>query len=77
MEKVIEKILEYVEPDGEITGESSLKYDCGLTSFDTTCVVGDLCEMYGVGDGDVNLRKINTVRELYEALEAARAAQKA
>ena len=71
MEKIIEKILEYVEPDCEITADSTLKYDCGLTSFDTTCVVGELCEAYGVSDSDVNLRKIRTVGELYEALEAA------
>lgn len=71
MEKIIDKILEYVEPDGEITADSTLKYDCGLTSFDTTCVVGELCEMYGVSDSDINIRKINTVGELYRALEAA------
>ena len=45
MEKIIEKILEYVEVDGEITAESSLKLDCGLTSFDTTCLIGPQCRI--------------------------------
>ncbi len=76
LEKVIETILEYVEPDEEITGKSTLKYDCGLTSFDTTCVVGELCERFGVSENDINLRKIGTVGELYDALTAAQKTQK-
>ena len=77
METIIETILQYVEPDGEIGGDSSLKYDCGLTSFDSTCVIGDLCARYGVSESDLNVRKIATVRDLYEALEAAAAARNA
>lgn len=73
METVIDTILQYVEPDGEITGDSSLKYDCGLTSFDSTCVVGDLCARYGVPESALDIRRIGTVRDLYEALEAAAA----
>ncbi len=70
METVINTILEYVEPDEEITGDSRLKEDCGLTSFDTTCVVGQLCETFGVSPADLPIRSIKTVRELYEALTA-------
>ena len=71
MEMIIDTILEYVEPDEAITGDSRLKEDCGLTSFDSTCVVGQLCEAYEVSPSDLPLRSIRTVRELYEALEAA------
>lgn len=72
MDTVINAILEYVEPDEEITGDSRLKEDCGLTSFDTTCVVGQLCEAYAVSPANLPIRSIKTVRELYEALVAAK-----
>ena len=68
MEQIIEKILEYVDPDVEITADSDLKYDCGLTSFDSTCVIGDLCKMYGVKPEQLDMRAIRTVGELYSAL---------
>ncbi len=71
MDKIIDIILNYVEPDSEITGDSLLKQDCGLTSFDTTCVIGELCELYGISDKDLEIRKVKTVADLYEALEKA------
>ena len=71
MDKIINAILNYVEPDEEITGDSRLKQDCGLTSFDTTCLIGELCEKYKVSDKALNPRTIRTVRDLYEALEKA------
>ena len=73
MEKIIDIILNYVEPDEEITGDSRLKQDCGLTSFDTTCVVGELCELYGADPAALDLRSVKTVAELYHALETAKA----
>lgn len=73
MEKIIDVILNYVEPEDEITGSSRLKQDCGLTSFDTTCVVGELCELYGVDPSAMDLRAVRTVAELHAALEAAAA----
>ena len=62
-----------LNPDEEITGASRLKQDCGLTSFDTTCVVGELCELYGVEPSALDLRAVKTVAELHAALEAAKA----
>ena len=73
MEKIIDIILNYVEPDEEITGNSRLKQDCGLTSFDTTCVVGELCELYGVDSAVLDMRAVRTVEDLHMALEAAKA----
>lgn len=70
MEKIIEKILEYVEVDGEITAESSLKLDCGLTSFDTTCLIGDLSAEFGVDEKSIDIRNIKTVGELAAAFGA-------
>ena len=42
METIINKILEFVEPEEEITPKSTLKGDCGLTSFDTVQDLADL-----------------------------------
>ena len=64
MEAIIEKILEFVEPDEEITAESTLKNDCGLSSFDTVCLVDDLCRDYGKNVDDINVRDIRTVQDL-------------
>ena len=72
MEQIIEKILEYVDPDCEVTADSDLKYDCGLSSFDSTAVIGELCRMYGVKAESLNVRAIKTVGDLYNALEAAK-----
>lgn len=77
MDEIINVILNYVEPDEEITGDSLLKQDCGLTSFDTTCIVGELCDKYGVSDKDLKIRSIRTVRDLYDALEKAAEEKKA
>ncbi len=67
MDKIIESILEYVEVDGEISASSNLKLDCGLTSFDTTCLIGDLCAEFGKDEESIDLRKIKTVGDLAEA----------
>lgn len=65
MEKIIETILNYVEPDEEITAESSLKNDCGLTSFDMVCLIDELSAQFGVEVADTEVRKCSTVGELY------------
>ena len=57
MEHIIETILNYVEPDGEITGDSLLKQDCGLTSFDTVSLYGELTREYGVPENLPALRR--------------------
>lgn len=66
MEKIISKILEYVEPDCEITGSSLLKADCGLSSFDMLCLVESLCSEYNVDSEKINIRKCRTVADLAE-----------
>lgn len=67
MDKIIEKIYDYVEVDGEITAESTLKADCGLTSFDTTCLVGDLCAEFGKDEKSIDMRNLKTVGDLAAA----------
>ena len=68
METLIEKILEYVDPEGPVTADSLLTQDCGLSSFDSACLVGELCAEYGVSEDDPALVKARTVGELYAAL---------
>lgn len=64
MNELIEKILEYVEPDDEITPDSLIKTDCGLTSFDMTCILNDLCSETGVDYKSINFAALRTVRDI-------------
>ena len=71
MQMILDIMQEYVEPEGEIGPDSSLKYDCGLTSFDLTCFTGDLCRKAGVDPDALDLRKLRTVGDLTDALDRA------
>lgn len=64
MNKVIEAILNYVEPEEEITLDSKLKGDCGLSSFDMICLVEELSDTFNVTADSVELKKCVTVRDL-------------
>ena len=64
MDRIIETILEFVEPEEEITAESTLKGDCGLTSFDTVCLLDALCSEFGKNVDDVKVRECQTVQDL-------------
>ena len=72
MEHIIETILNYVEPENEITGASLLRQDCGLTSFDTVSLFGELTREYGVPEDLPALRLAKTVQDVYDALDAAK-----
>ena len=60
MDRIIEIILEFVEPEEEITAESTLKGDCGLTSFDTVCLIDE----FGKNVDDIAVRECQTVQDL-------------
>ena len=64
METIIETILEFVEPEEEITAESTLKGDLGLTSFDSVCLLDALCEKFGKNVDEINVRECQTVQDL-------------
>lgn len=64
MNKIIETILNYVEPDEEITMDSKLKADCGLSSFDMICLVEELSTEYNVTVDNAELKKCVTVKDL-------------
>ena len=65
MEKLIDLILEYVEPDEEITGNSNLRNDCGLTSFDMMCLIDELGKRENVTLAFEDVRGCVTVADLY------------
>ena len=64
MDRIIETILEFVEPEEEITADSTLKGDCGLTSFDTVCLLDALCNEFGKNVDDIAVRECQTVQDL-------------
>ncbi len=64
METIIETILEFVEPDCEITAESSLRGDCGLSSFDSICLLDALCAKFNKEVNETVIRECHTVQDL-------------
>lgn len=67
-EEIKEIILDYVEPDDEITAESRLKADCGLSSFDMMCLTDAINEKYGIKLSFENIRSCLRVGELCETV---------
>ena len=64
MDKIIETILQFVEPEEEITPASTLRGDCGLTSFDSVCLLDALCNEFGKNVDEINVRECQTVQDL-------------
>ena len=64
METIIDTILNYAEPEGEITEKTTLRGDLGLTSFDTVCLAEDLCRAFGKSVDEINVRECQTVGDL-------------
>lgn len=69
MEKLIEIILNYVEPDDEITAETSIKSGLGMSSFDLVCLAEDIHDAFGVELNTEVFRNCETVGELAAYLE--------
>lgn len=61
MEKIIELLLNYVEPDDEITAETNIKLDLGMSSFDLVCFGDEIFEEFGVRLTAENFRECETV----------------
>lgn len=64
MEKLIELLLNYVEPDEEITAETNIKFDLGMSSFDLACLANDIRSEMGVSLKADDFRKHRTVGAL-------------
>lgn len=63
-ETVKELILEFAEPDFEITPETKLRNDLGLTSFDLVCLADRLSSMLETQLTDKQMRMCVTVSDL-------------
>lgn len=69
MEKLIELLLNYVEPDDEITAETRIKSELGMSSFDLACLANDIRDEMGVSLTADEFRKYRTVGALAEYIE--------
>lgn len=72
MEKLIELILNYVEPDEEITAETSLKEGLGLSSFDLVCLSEEIHDEFGVKLTADIFRDCDTIGKLAAYIEGAK-----
>ncbi len=68
-EKVVDIILEFVEPDFEITEKTSVKGDLEMSSFDIVCLAGELFDAFGVELSPDDFRECDTVGLLTEIIE--------
>ncbi len=64
MEKLIDLLLNYVEPDEDITAETSIKEDLGMSSFDLVCLAEEIFGEFGVKLTAENFRSCITVGSL-------------
>ncbi len=71
MERLIEMILDYVEPDEEITADTSLKSGLGMSSFDLVCLAEDIHNEFGVELNADVFRKCDTIGELADYIKGA------
>ncbi len=69
MEKLIELILNYVEPDEEITAHTSIKKGLGMSSFDLVCLSEEIYDEFGVKLNAEVFRDRDTVGSLANYLE--------
>lgn len=71
MEKLIEIILNYVEPDDEITADTDIKSGLGMSSFDLVCLSEEIFDEFGIKLNAEVFRKCDTVGELADYIKGA------
>lgn len=69
MEKIIELLLNYVEPDDDITADTNIKSDLGMSSFDLACLSNDIFEEFGIILTADDFRNFITVGKLAKYIE--------
>lgn len=72
MEKLIELILNYVEPDDEITAETSIKGGLGMSSFDLVCLAEEIHGEFGVKLNAEVFRDCDTIGKLAAYIEGVK-----
>ena len=68
IEKFIEILENFVEAD-EIKAEDNFRFDLGMSSFDTMCLVNDIQDTFGVELQAVDFVNYKTVGEMAEYLD--------
>ncbi len=72
MERLIELILNYVEPDEEITAETSIKGGLGMSSFDLVCLAEEIHGEFGVKLNAEAFRDCDTIGKLAAYIEGVK-----
>jgi acyl carrier protein len=70
-EKIVDIILNYVEPDEAITTETSIKRGLCLSSFDLVCLSDEIHQEFGVVLNAEDFRDCDTVGKLVAHVEGA------
>ncbi len=70
-EKIVDIILNYVEPDEAVTPETSIKRGLCLSSFDLVCLSDEIYTEFGVTLNAEDFRDCDTVGKLVSYVEAA------
>ena len=68
-ERLIGIIENYVEAD-EIKAEDNFKFDLGMSSFDTVCMVSDIQTEFGIGLTASDFINNKTVGEMSKHIES-------
>ena len=66
---VISIVKDYVDEGVEVTGESNLIYDLGLTSYDVAMILNEIQEQYSVTVNVEKAREIKVVDDLLGCIE--------
>lgn len=70
-DKIVEIILNYVEPEEAITDETGIKRGLGLSSFDLVCLSDEIHQEFGVVLNAEDFRECDTVGKLVAHVEGA------
>ena len=74
-EQIVNLILEYVEPENEITPDSNIQQELDLNSFDLVCFSADLEGIFGVVVDAEEMFNCATVGDLIKKIEEKQAKQ--
>ena len=68
-DKVVDIILNYVEPDDAITPDTNIKSGLCMSSFDLVCLSDDIHDAFGVVLEADDFRECDTVGKLVSHIE--------
>ncbi len=70
-EKLVDIILNYVDPDEAITAETNIKSGLCMSSFDLVCLSDEVHDEFGVVLDADDFREFDTVGKLVAHIESA------